>query len=165
MRRIWLAVALALTIPLAPQTAFAQEAQKAGDAAPEIEAQAWFNATGTPTLTDLHDKVVVIEFWATWCPPCRDSIPHLNSLHAKYKDKNVVIIGLSNEASDKVKAFVASQKMNYVVGAGSQTMTRYGVKGIPTAFVVVDGKITWTGHPMNKRFDKAIEDAVAAKSK
>lgn len=62
-------------------------------------------------------NVVVIEFWATWCPPCRQSIGHLSELQAKYKDKGLIILGVSRENKEKVAEFVASMgdKMNYTV--------------------------------------------------
>jgi thiol-disulfide isomerase/thioredoxin len=134
-----------------------------GKAAPEISAGSWFNNDGKQvSLADLKGKVTVVEFWATWCPPCRKSIPHLNKLHKKYKDKGVVIIGLSNEKSDKIKGFVKKQDMKYIVGAGSKSGRAYGVRGIPTAFIIgKDGKLLWQGHPMNG-LDKALEKTVGS---
>ena len=132
-----------------------------GKTAPEINAGSWYNADGKKvSLADLKGKVTVVEFWATWCPPCRKSIPHLNKLHKKYKDKGVVIIGLSNEKSDTVKKFVKKQNMKYIVGAGSKSGGTYGVSGIPTAFIIgADGTLLWKGHPMNG-MDAALEKAV-----
>ena len=64
-----------------------------GKAAPEISAAKWFN-TESFSLANNSDKIVVVEFWATWCPPCRQSIPHLKELSENYKDKNVVFVSL-----------------------------------------------------------------------
>lgn len=134
-----------------------------GKSVPEIDAGSWFNNDGKQvSLADLKGKVTVVEFWATWCPPCRKSIPHLNKLHKKYKDNDVVIIGLSNEKSEKVKDFVKKQDMKYIVGAGSKSGRAYGVRGIPTVFVIgTDGTLLWQGHPMNG-LDAALEKAVTS---
>src|SRR5205085_671539 len=129
---------------------------KAGDAAPEISAAGWINSDGM-SLAKAGKNIAVVEFWATWCPPCRKSIPHLVAMNDKFKDKNVVIMGLTDEPMDKVKTFAQNMKMNYAVGTGSASARQYGVTGIPHAFVVVDGKIAWEGHPM-----AGLEDAIQA---
>ncbi len=131
-----------------------------GDPAPALDAKVVSKNTASLKFEDHKDKVVVVEFWATWCPPCRASIPHVNALYKKHQDK-VVVIGISGENEQTVKGFLAKQKnMEYVVACdGNKTMGAYGVNGIPHAFVVVDGKVVWNGHPMNG-LDKAVEDAV-----
>lgn len=122
---------------------------------------------------DLSSGVNVVEFWATWCPPCRTSIPHLTALQKRFKDQGVNIIGISDEPLKTVEPFVKKMgdQMDYVVAiddadATSEAyMRRYGVNGIPHAFVVKDGTVVWHGHPMSG-LDEAIEEAlggVAAK--
>jgi thiol-disulfide isomerase/thioredoxin len=128
-----------------------------GDAAPEIQAAGWINGDAV-SLAKLSKNIVVVEFWATWCPPCRKSIPHLIELNEKYKDKGVTIIGLSDEPMAKVKPFATDMKMSYIVGAGSKTGGAYGVKGIPHAFIVAPGgKVVWSGHPAD-----GLEQAITA---
>lgn len=114
-------------------------------------------------------QVYVVEFWATWCPPCRESIPHLTDLQKRFKDKGVVFVGISDETEAKVKPFVEKMgdKMNYVVALDSSRKTSeaymgaYGQNGIPTAFVVdKQGRVAWVGHPMDG-LDAAIEGIVA----
>jgi thiol-disulfide isomerase/thioredoxin len=147
-----------LMVALLGQTVSA-ETPKVGDAAPEIQVGAWMNSEAL-TLAKLQNKIVVVEFWATWCGPCVKNIPHLIELHEKYKDKGVVIMGLSDEPMSKVKGFAEKMKMTYAVGAGSRTGSIYGVRGIPHAVVVAPGgKVVWTGHPAGG-LDKAIEDAL-----
>lgn len=133
-----------------------------GSAPPEVKAEGWINGEGT-TLANLKGKVAVVEFWATWCPPCRRSIPHLIELHEKHAKSGLVILGLSNEPKDKVAPFVEKMKMSYLVGYGSETGQDYGVEGIPHAFVVgKDGKIIWSGNPLSQaaELDKTIEEAL-----
>ncbi len=151
----------AILISLTLTACGAQDGIQAGDKAPEIEAENWYNSDDTVTLKSLRGKVAVVEFWATWCPPCRTSIPHLNKLHDQYKDRDVVIIGLSRENRSKVEGFVEKMDMRYIVGDGSGTIDLYGVEGIPTAFVLdTNGTVLWRGHPMNKLED-AIDQALA----
>ena len=108
-------------------------------------------------------KLYIFECWATWCPPCVASIPHLNELNQKMGPKGVVITGVnvwegekSPEAAKKVKDFVKEQgdKMSYAIAIGGEKFLRdwleaAKVNGIPHAFVINgDGVIVWMGHPM-----------------
>ncbi|HOI89744.1 MAG TPA: TlpA disulfide reductase family protein [Candidatus Rifleibacterium sp.] len=121
--------------------------QSVGSDAPEVTATTWINTDGFK-LADHKDKVVVVEFWATWCPPCRKSIPHLKTMHDAHKDQGLVIVSLSDEPAETINEFNKKAGMDWIIGAGSSSGRDYGVSGIPTAFVVVDGKIVWNGHPM-----------------
>jgi len=135
-----------------------------GGQAPEISAAQWYNVPGgeTTSLAALRGKVVVVEFWATTCRPCRKSIPRLNELHARYAPRGVVIIGLSSEPPGTVGPFGQRRGMRSRVGAGSSSGRDYGVSGIPHAFVVgTAGKVTWKGHPMDPELATAIEKALA----
>lgn len=132
-----------------------------GKPAPEIAAMAWLNSAPL-TLTTLKGRPVVVEFWATWCPPCRRSVPHLNEVYRKFSPRGVAFVSLTDETYDTVKNFAEELKISYPVGTGSPTADAYGVKGIPHAVVIsADGKILWTGHPMDQ-IEKRIEDALAA---
>lgn len=116
---------------------------------------------------DISKGVNVVEFWATWCPPCLTSIPHLTETQVKYKDHGVNIIGVTNEPLETVEPFVnrMGEKMEYSVAVdkerstSNEFMERYDLRGIPHAFVVKDGKIVWHGHPM-KGLEAAIEKAL-----
>ena len=159
MRRILPVFALLLLVLSFSIQATEEPRIKVGDSAPEISAKGWLNTQGE-SLAANSKKLTVVEFWATWCPPCRASIPHLIEMNAKYKDKGVVIVGLSDEPLSKVKPFAEQIKMDYAVGAGSNSVAAYGVAGIPHAFIIADGKVIWHGHPM-QGLDKAIEKALA----
>lgn len=140
------------------QIAFAaSEDPTLGAPAPKIDVRTWLK--GTPVTTFDKNKLYVVEFWATWCGPCKQSIPHLTELAAKNKD--VTFVGVSiweDDTNGSVKKFVDDMgpKMAYNVAySGNQDkmavswMKAYGQNGIPSAFVVKDGKIQWVGHPMS----------------
>jgi thiol-disulfide isomerase/thioredoxin len=140
----------------------------AGGKPPEISAAGWMNlpegAKGV-ALADLKGKVAVVEFWATWCPPCRTSIPHLAELHEQHKDEGLVIIGLTDEPKEKVEPFAAEFKMPYIIGTGSAAGNDYGVGAIPHAVVVGrDGQVFWKGNPLDPRFDEALQEALRQKA-
>ncbi|MDO8302105.1 MAG: TlpA disulfide reductase family protein [Sedimentisphaerales bacterium] len=120
-----------------------------------------------PSSEELNGNVYVVEFWATWCPPCRDQIPHMKSLAKKYEDRNVVFIGLSADQSvDEVRAFVEKKKINYHIGMDKGLGDKLGVRGIPTAMIVGhDGRILWNGHPADARFEEMLSSAVKAAPK
>ena len=127
-------------------------------------------------VTFTEGEIYVVEFWATWCPPCRVSIPHLTKIQKQFKDKGVTVIGISNEDLETVKSFVAKQgdNMNYTVAvdtgrkASAGYMRAYNQQGIPTAFIVDgSGNIAWFGHPMNDldaELTKLVNDAANAET-
>jgi thiol-disulfide isomerase/thioredoxin len=140
----------------------------AADGPPEVSAQAWKNWKGEkpPTLASLKGKVVVVEFWATWCGPCVQGIPHLNELHKSHASDGLVVLSLTDQDKSAVEKFVDQKGdgMSYAVGMGSETGRDYGVSGIPHAFVIGrDGKLAWEGHPGVPEFDAAVEAALKAK--
>ncbi len=144
-------------------------AAKMGDPAAPLRIGEWIKG-GPVTLADGKDKTVyVIEFWATWCGPCRESIPHLTELQAKFKDKGVAVIGITDESPNEAKPFVKKmgEKMKYAVGVDDKGQTSkayleaYRQDGIPTAFVVdKTGNVVWVGHPM-EGLDNVLEQVVA----
>jgi thiol-disulfide isomerase/thioredoxin len=93
----------------------------------------------TITAESLRGKVVLVNFWATWCPPCRAEIPDLVKLQEKYGDK-LVVLGISEDEAPvaDVKAFMAEQKMNYPVAMTTPELARVftGVSALPTTFVI-----------------------------
>ncbi len=144
---------------------------KIGDKAPRLAISEWVKGKPVdPTAAD-GKHVYVIEFWATWCPPCRRSIPHLTEMQKKYKDKNVVIVGVSTEPAATVRKFVDKQgaKMDYVVAVDDEGKTSkaymdaYGQRGIPHAFIVDQkGRIIWHDHPMGG-IEEVLDKVIAGK--
>jgi len=128
----------------------------------ETDAKAWLNSDALK-IADQKGKVVILEFWATWCPPCRKSIPHLIELYDKYKDKGVVFMAFTDEPKETVEPFVKEMKMPYPIGIESKFSASYNVSGIPHAVIIgTDGKIAWEGHPMEPSFTKKVEELAAA---
>ena len=158
-------------------TRAAGQTLKVGDPAPKLQTGKWVQ--GDPVKDFEKGKAYIVEFWATWCPPCRKSIPHLNEIYLKYKDKGLVVIGQDcSERDDRgVAQFVKQMgdKMTYRValddkrsapeGEMNKTwMEAAGQNGIPTAFVVdTKGTIAWIGHPMELK-DDIIQNALSGKS-
>jgi thiol-disulfide isomerase/thioredoxin len=91
-------------------------------------------------LADFSGKVVILDFWATWCPPCRAEVPHLVELQDKYRDQGLAIVGLSLDAggAGDVRPFSKEHSINYtMLIANDGTQESYGgITGIPTAFVL-----------------------------
>lgn len=140
-----------------------------GDPAPPLKYSKWIQ--GTPIASLEADKMYVIEFWATWCGPCIQAMPHLSELSKKYTGK-VKFIGCnvwegSHEKSatayetylPKVTRFVQEQKklgrLTYNVIAdnnaqdmGNGWLKAAGIDGIPSSFIIQKGKVAWIGHPM-----------------
>jgi peroxiredoxin len=91
----------------------------------------------TWTLKDLKGKVVLVNFWATWCPPCRKEMPDLNTLYQRFKDQGFVILAISDEEVDKVKPFITERNISYSVmlDPGRKVNELFQVEGIPKSFV------------------------------
>ncbi len=94
----------------------------------------------TIKAADFKGKIVVLNFWATWCVPCREEIPSLIELHQQYGDDGVIIVGASVDRGgvDLVKRFVERFKVNYpVVIADEKMMRDFGnVEAVPTTFLI-----------------------------
>ncbi len=131
-----------------------------GAVAQPIQINEWV----TPPPPDLNGHVYVLEFWATWCPPCMQSIPHMIELVNKYKDKSVPFIALSTDrSSEPVRQMVKDKGINYYVGMDNGLSDKYSVRGIPSAFIIGrSGQIVWQGHPMNPDFESALVNALNA---
>jgi thiol-disulfide isomerase/thioredoxin len=151
-----------------------------GSPAPELKVEAWLKGTGTETFA--KGQVYLVEFFATWCGPCFESMPHLSEMQEKYGDKLRVIAVSVREGDDSdtkytdatresVRAYVTKndKRMRFVVGYdGGRKLARTTwtdaaeQDGVPTAFVIDgQGRIAYIGHPAVERCEQAIEQVLA----
>ena len=147
-----------------------------GDPAPKLQVAKWVQ--GDPVKAFDTNHVYIVEFWATWCGPCRASIPHLNELWQKFKDRGLIAIGQDvwEQNDDGVAPFVKKMgdQMTYRVALDDKSSETNGImavtwmkaaeqNGIPTAFIVnQQGRIAWIGHPMTLD-EKTLEDILAGR--
>jgi peroxiredoxin len=96
----------------------------------DLRGKAW-------NLKELRGKVVLVNFWATWCPPCRKEIPDLETLYNRFKNQGLVVLAISDEETDKVKPFIAERNVTYPVllDPGRQVNELFQVVGIPKTFI------------------------------
>jgi thiol-disulfide isomerase/thioredoxin len=125
------------------------------DKAPDLVVEKWL--TNKP---DTASKYTLIEFWATWCGPCRLSVPKLNQLHQKFGEE-LVIIAISDQKEEDVRKF-KEQKIEYFSAIDTQKRMKekLGVSGIPHVIIVEpDGYVVWEGFPLLKDYE-LTEEAV-----
>jgi thiol-disulfide isomerase/thioredoxin len=156
-----------------------------GDKAPALTVSKWVK--GAPVTGFEKGKTYIVEFWATWCGPCRTSIPHLTEVQKKHKDVTVIGVSVWESDTSAVEPFVAEmgEQMEYAVAmdelpapkddsrAAKRAASSNGKMakawmeasasgGIPTAFIVNgEGRIAWIGHPME--MDEPLEKILAGK--
>lgn len=140
-----------------------------GRKAPEIAGE---SITGTPVrLSQYQGKVVLVDFWATWCGPCRQLIPHEKDLHRQYDTRPFQIIGISrDEKREDLKRFVEQEKLPWpnIFDGGGTICSEWGVRAFPT-FVLINHKGTiigrWEGggpqtmSEIEKMIDQAVREA------
>jgi cytochrome c biogenesis protein CcmG, thiol:disulfide interchange protein DsbE len=115
-----------------------------GKAAPAITVQKWISAE-----PNRKGKFVLIDFWATWCPPCRQTVPELNRFHQKFGDK-LVVMGISNEKEEVVRKFTeANIKYYSALDTTAVLAKQYEVTSIPHCVIINPaGTVIWEGFPL-----------------
>jgi len=123
---------------------------------------------GKVTLSDLRGKVVVVNFWATWCLPCREETPALEKAYEQYKDSGMVILGVNLTNQDvvsEVESFVQEFKLSYpiLLDRDGSVSYLYQIKGLPTTFFINREGIIRTvlvGGPMSETFIRSKIEAL-----
>ena len=89
------------------------------------------------TLSDLKGKVVILDFWATWCPPCKAAIPKLIELYNKYEGQGLIVLGIALDEKENVIKLAKEMGINYpVLFDDKETSKNYEIQSIPTLFVI-----------------------------
>lgn len=183
MLTLILAASFALPQSGAPSVPATKLVPETKAAAPEMQEPTLFPGAAAPfpeienfvkgdSVTSFEPgKTYVLEFWATWCGPCKTGMPHLSEVQQAYADKGVVIMGISDEKLETVTTFLAkpewAEKTKYTLcvdsdrSAHSQYMKPAMQNGIPCAFIVKDSVVQWIGHPM--KMDQPIAAIVDGK--
>jgi peroxiredoxin len=119
-----------LAVALAKLEAVDQQRQRADFTLKDLQGKSW-------AFKDLRGKVVLVNFWATWCPPCRKEMPDLDTLYMRFKDQGLVILAISDEDAAKVTPFVAERKISYpiLLDPAREVNGLFAVRGIPKSFV------------------------------
>lgn len=122
------------------------------------------------SLSDFKGKVVLLDFWATWCGPCLQELPHLKKLHRKYEDKGFTVVGVSmdHDGEEVVKPFVKENEIPYpILLAGDDGVEGYPVRALPTAFLIDrQGRIVknFIGYKFPDELDKEVLSVLEEKS-
>ena len=116
-------------------------------------------------FSDFKGNVVIIDFWATWCPPCREEIPHFVELYNQYKDQGLEIIGVSMDQSPErvIPGFIEKNNINYTILFGEDKVYDLygGINAIPTTFIVdKDGNLVrkYIGYKEKGVFEQDIKE-------
>ena len=106
--------------------------------APSIVATEWKNAPDTTTLDAYKGKVVLLDFWGTWCSPCVDKLPKVQKLYEAYKDKGLVVIGVhSKDGADNVTEFLEKRGITFPIAVDTgKTFENYGIEAVPAYFLI-----------------------------
>ncbi len=170
IKRRFLSLGLLLAVVCSTSSAFAQRSRslKVGSPAPGLNVE-WVKGEFNPSDAEVY----VVEFWATWCAPCRKSIPHLTKLQEEFQEDGLTIVGISvDQDTELVEPFVKRQgmKMGYTVGIDNRNRTKRawmeaaGLKGIPSVFIVDrEGIIQYIGNPLSDSFDEVLVKVLAGR--
>jgi cytochrome c biogenesis protein CcmG, thiol:disulfide interchange protein DsbE len=169
---IGIVVLLLLAMVLVPKMLFSK-GKMSGDAAPDFSVNMVVNAeqlgsadSTKATLSQFRGKAVVIDFWATWCAPCRAEAPIINKLAARYKGKDVVVLGVNTDDAAKAKLFAEERKLTFPIGFDSDDSAQraYHVDSLPTLVVVSKtGKVVAVrmGVTSESDLEALVEEALA----
>jgi thiol-disulfide isomerase/thioredoxin len=113
-------------------------------------------------LSEYKGKIVLLDFWATWCGPCRMAMPGVQKIHEKFKDKPVVVIGMNTSENKDPVAYMKEKKFTYGLLLNAETIgDKYNISGIPAFFLIgPDGKLLWQEVGYNPAGEKEATDVI-----
>ncbi|MBC7326715.1 redoxin domain-containing protein [bacterium] len=117
----------------------------------------------TYTLSNLKGKVVLLDFWATWCPPCREELPIIEKLHQEYKDKGLLVLGINDEDKATVENFLKENNLTFpiLVDAQSKVALLYNVESIPRVLLIdKDGNVVKDLLGYSKENEQILREAI-----
>lgn len=157
----WLATA-ALFAMLTVLPTHAHAAPREGQPAPNFKV---VTTSGQPvSMSNYRGYVLVVDFFATWCPPCNESIPHLVEINRKYGKQGLQVLGLSmdEDGEQVVKDFIGERHINYPVAlATEQVQVDYGIVSVPVMFVIdKKGKVRETYRGYSDETGRAMEELI-----
>jgi thiol-disulfide isomerase/thioredoxin len=144
-------------------------ASAAGSVSAQAGVMDWYNGVKIGSRLPDHDaeylgaapraefKLMLIDFWATWCAPCRDEFPHLNALHSRFSEQGLLVLGLTKEARAVTEAFLPKVQIHYTLGAGGRTPLQQslGIKALPYALLADRTRtIVWRGQASSLSTDE-----------
>jgi thiol-disulfide isomerase/thioredoxin len=147
-----------------------------GEQPPELSTiEHWYNGGAAKSWSadrsvhfdKLKGKVVLVEFWATWCRPCRETTPHLVELYSTFHNRGLEVISLTpiddQQTKEDISKFIRTFNVPYPVAvfSGDDVFDHWGVESLPHAVLIDrEGKIRWFGNPKESDLDKTISDLI-----
>lgn len=172
MRRTLLPVLTAFaTFSLFSLVSRADDTLTIGSPAPKLQVGSWVKGDKVDELKS--GNIYVVEFWATWCGPCRAMIPHEREMVEKNKGKPFVLVSVSaDDKKETLEKFLEKEKMPWVHwwndGQQSEVLKKYRVRAFPTLYLIDHNGVVrhkWIGNPGNSKIDAAVEELVKAATK
>ena len=113
-------------------------------------------------LADLRGKTVLLDFWATWCPPCRRALPHIQKVHDDYGPLGLEVLGINSEPPDKPRSYLARHGYTFTTlsDPGGRVTGSYGVTGIPTT-VIIDESGTVSSYSVGYKTESELRGLLA----